>query len=179
MTKKHQANIDNYFLNTLGTFKFIGEIEKDEVGHYERVKGFNYWRSWPQYKQRAFIAKFLGLTEEQAKEWKHNFSSQSSWYWFNKRTNQLIRISNHWSRSNGQSVNRCGFIRSCYWGLHINKEDLKLNKFVSNFQFGIIKLNKLVILTSETAVDLIYDYNRKQEDKYSKMQQKWYSVIRW
>ena len=177
MTKLTKPTIDNYFLNTLGTFKFIGEIEKDEVGYYQKVKGRYFWRSWPQYKQRDFIAKFLNLNEEEAKEWKHNFSSQSSWYWYNKRTNQLIRISNHWSRSNGLKVNRCGFIRSCYWGLHINKQDLKLNNAMSNFQVGLIKLDKLILIPNSNISGTIYDYNSKQTDKYRKIKQEWFKPL--
>ena len=166
-----KITIANFFEDTLGTFKFIGEAENNAVNWWEWSGGRSYWKKWPQYKQRDLIQKLLNLSDDAVKDWKHNYSSISSWYWHNAKTNQLIRISNHWSFSNSNNVNTCRSIRSCYWELYLHNKRKHLNTSKFNFQVGIIKINKLSNWFRHEHLD---DFKTSRREYYVKNNQTYY-----
>ena len=48
---------------------------------------------------------------------------------------------------------------------------------MSNFQVGLIKLDKLILIPNNNISGTIYDYNSKQTDKYRKIKQEWFKPL--
>lgn len=134
---KEKITFKNYYLETKGVFTFIGNIDLFYVSSKWGLK------IQPQYYFKNEISKTLKID---AKLIKHNFTSFNDFYksgsiYFEiKGTSKLIRISDHWSKSNLKYVNECGDIRSCWWELNMKNKN-QFNK--TQYQIGIIDLRKL------------------------------------
>jgi len=113
-------NRDNYFQNTKAIFKYINAYEANNFFEWTKYG----YKTTAQKYIKQYVKQILNLNENDKLEF--NFLS------FNKLTKsfscylilnnkKLIRISNHWSNSN-LKVNKCGWIRSCYWELKGNKQ---------------------------------------------------------
>lgn len=118
-------NHTNYFKDTFNkNWIWKGFIRKSEICYRNRF--------WSQQRQRDFIKTTLKLNDVEIKDWKFNYKSHNkdyqsaSFYWHNLKTKQIIRISDHWSETNGFYVimgrtpaitNEVNQIRSVWWNL--------------------------------------------------------------
>lgn len=131
-------NINNFFLNTYANYKFIGEIK-----NIENIS-----------ENKQLIANILNIDINDielnyksiynisAGNWK--IKKAGSVYYYIRKWNAIVRVSDHWSFSNIKKVNQCSYIRSCYWNLIDSKYNVQ--EVVKQFQIGIINFNKMSIL---------------------------------
>jgi hypothetical protein len=63
----------------------------------------------------------------------------SSIYYMNPNRTQLLRVSDHWSKSNIEGVKQVGYIGNCIWNLYSDK----VKKCNDKYQIGIIDMIKL------------------------------------
>ena len=139
-------NRDNYFQNTKAIFKY-----KDSFINGDFFEWTKYWyKTTAQKYIKQYVRETLNLNENDKLEF--NFLS------FNKLTKsfscylilnnkKLIRISNHWSNSNLNNINKCGWVRSCYWEIKGNKAK---NKNVKTLQMGVVDFAKMQGVLNET-----------------------------
>ena len=133
---KNKYDHTNYFEATFNkNWIWKGFIRKSEICYHNRF--------WSQQRQQNFIKSTLKLNDVEIKDWKFNYKSHNknyqsaSFYWHNLKTKQLIRISDHWSETNGFYViigrspritNEVDQIRSVWWNLKfLPLKDLQLN----------------------------------------------------
>lgn len=137
-------NRDNYFQNTKAIFKYKDSFINNDFFEWTKYG----YKTTAQKYIKQYVRKALSLNENDKLEF--NFLS------FNKLTKsfscylilndkKLIRISNHWSNSNLE-INKCGWIRSCYWELKGNKQK---NKDTKQLQMGIVDFTKMNGVSNE------------------------------
>lgn len=138
-------NRDNYFQNTKAIFKYVNVYES------------NNFFEWTKYGYKTTAQKYIKQYVKQTLNLNENDKLEFNFLSFNKLTKsfscylilnnkKLIRISNHWSNSNLE-VNKCGWIRSCYWEIKDNKQK---NKNVKTLQMGIVDFAKMNGVLNET-----------------------------
>lgn len=139
-------NINNYFQNTQAKFKYKDSFINNDFFEWTKYG----YKTTAQYQIKKMVKESLILGDNDKLVF--NFLS------FNKLTKsfscylilngtKLIRISNHWSNTNLNNINKCGWIRSCYWELKGNKQK---NKNVKNLQMGIVDFAKMQGVLNET-----------------------------
>lgn len=133
---KNKYDHTNYFEATFNkNWIWKGFIRKSEICYRNRF--------WSQQRQQDFIKTTLKLNDAEIKDWKFNYKSHNkdyqsaSFYWHNLKTKQVIRISDHWSETNGFYViigrtpaitNEVDQIRSVWWNLKfLPLKDKQLN----------------------------------------------------
>lgn len=133
---KKQFDHTNYFEDTFNkNWIWKGFIRKSEICYRNRF--------WSQQRQQDFIKTTLKINDREIKDWKFNYKSHNrnyqsaSFYWHNLKTKQIIRISDHWSETNGFYVimqqtpaitNEVDQIRSVWWNLKfLPLKDQQLN----------------------------------------------------
>lgn len=139
-------NRDNYFQNTQAKFKYKDSFINNDFFEWTKYG----YKTTAQYQIKKMVKESLILGDNDKLVF--NFLS------FNKLTKsfscylilndtKLIRISNHWSNTNLNNINKCGWIRSCYWELKGNKQK---NKNVKDLQIGIVDFSKMKEVLNET-----------------------------
>ena len=139
-------NRDNYFQNTKAIFKYKDSFINDDFFEWTKYG----YKTAPQYRIKQIVKESLSLGEND----KLVFSFLS----FNKlfksfncclilNDKKLIRINNHWSNSNLNNINKCRWIRSCFWELKGNKVK---NKDTKQLQMGIVDFAKMQGVLNET-----------------------------
>ena len=137
-------NRDNYFQNTKAIFKYKDSFTNDD------------FFEWTKYGYKTTAQKYIKQYVKQALNLNNNDKLEFNFLSFNKLTKsfscylilndkKLIRISNHWSNSN-LKVNKCGWIRSCYWEIKGNKAK---NKNVKTLQMGVVDFAKMSGVSNE------------------------------
>lgn len=137
-------NRDNYFQNTKAIFKYKDSFTNDD------------FFEWTKYGYKTTAQKYIKQYVKQALNLNNNDKLEFNFLSFNKLTKsfscylilndkKLIRISNHWSNSN-LKVNKCGWIRSCYWEIKGNKVK---NKNTKQLQMGIVDFAKMNGVSNE------------------------------
>lgn len=137
-------NRDNYFQNTKAIFKYVNSYDN------------NNFFEWTKYGYKTTAQKYIKQFVKQALNLNENDKLEFNFLSFNKLTKsfscylilngkKLIRISNHWSNSNLE-INKCGWIRSCYWEIKGNKQK---NKNVKTLQMGIVDFAKMNGVSNE------------------------------
>lgn len=137
-------NRDNYFQNTKAIFKYKDSFTNDD------------FFEWTKYGYKTTAQKYIKQYVKQALNLNNNDKLEFNFLSFNKLTKsfscylilndkKLIRISNHWSNSN-LKVNKCGWIRSCYWEIKGNKVK---NKDTKQLQMGIVDFAKMNGVSNE------------------------------
>lgn len=133
---KNKYDHTNYFEASFNkNWIWKGFIRKSEICYRNRF--------WSQQRQQDFIKTTLKLNDREIKDWKFNYKSHNrnyqsaSFYWHNLKTKQIIRISDHWSETNGFYVimgqtpaitNEVDEIRSVWWNLKfLPLKDKQLN----------------------------------------------------
>lgn len=138
-----KINETNYFENTKAQFRFLAELNREDVLIYSKYSQAKADIKYLQWK----IAKLLNVSEVEVKP---NFNStrnfcgsvNSSLYFV--VGDKLVRVSDHWSKTNKENIYSCGWIRSCFWELNAFKKDLKItSKSKRPFAIGITKFNKM------------------------------------
>ena len=112
-----EANINNYHIQTIGTFKYLFGGPLKLIGKKLRRLGYRLKYTSP--------SNLTGKT--------------GSVYYISRDGTKLVRISDHWSSSNVGGVNTCGNIKDCFWRLR-GKPGQVTN---TEYQAGIIDLVKL------------------------------------
>ena len=115
-------NRDNYFQNTKAIFKYKDSFINDDFFEWTKYG----YKTAPQYRIKQIVKESLSLGENDKK---------------------LIRINNHWSNSNLNNINKCRWIRSCFWELKGNKVK---NKDTKQLQMGIVDFAKMQGVLNET-----------------------------
>lgn len=139
-------NRDNYFQNTQAKFKY-----KDSFINNDFFK-------WTKYGYKTTAQKYIKQYVKESLSLGDNDKLVFNFLSFNKLTKsfscylilngtKLIRISNHWSNTNLNNINKCGWIRSCYWELKGNKAK---NKDTKQLQMGIVDFAKMNGVSNET-----------------------------
>lgn len=137
-------NRDNYFQNTKAIFKYKDSFINDD------------FFEWTKYGYKTTAQKYIKQYIREALNLNGNDKLEFNYLSFNKLTKsfscylilnnkKLIRISNHWSNSN-LKVNKCGWIRSCYWEIKGNKQK---NKNVKTLQMGVVDFAKMNGVSNE------------------------------
>ena len=133
---KNKYDHTNYFEDTFNkNWIWKGFIKKSQICYHNRF--------WSQQRQQDFIKSTLKLNDAEIKDWKFNYKSHrkdyqsASFYWHNLKTKQIIRISSHWSETNGfyaiigrtpAITNEVDQIRSVWWNLKfLPLKDKQLN----------------------------------------------------
>ncbi len=84
-------------------------------------------------------------------------SRSASFYYRKKGGKSIIRISDHWSKSNNNDRSRklnCGYISSCYWTIN-NKKDNEI--FVHGFYSGKYPYKMLAGICYKNSFEKIID----------------------
>lgn len=126
---------DNYFLNTQGKWKYIGDID------FKIDTDFTRWYINIEDIEKQ-VAELLGIKRNRLIL---NYES-SNWHWGShsvyfeiKNSNKIVRVSNHWSKTNSKNNNykikECFNIRSCFWELKVKNKEVESNSY---FQAAII-----------------------------------------
>ena len=164
---------DETFLNNI--VNKIFELSKGNLKEYNlkyeeylKEKNIEYEKEKSKYEELQEKRKNLKKQLQKAKEWvnginnkkAHNDNDKLAFNFlsFNKlfksfscylilNDKKLIRISNHWSNSNLNNINKCGWIRSCFWELKGNKAK---NKDTKQLQMGIVDFAKMNGVSNET-----------------------------
>ena len=151
MTNKiAKFNKHNYYLDSFGIFKFLGKLDEREFWDQGNTRSRE---EMEQILQHVLITE-CKMSLEQATNFKFDYVSYSAYwnsfsaYFINEETNQLIRVSDHWSDVN--IVNKiaglttCEFIRSCYWVLNADVQNWSaLNGDENSLWIGLIDFNNL------------------------------------
>lgn len=138
-------NKDNYFQNTKAIFKYKDSFTND------------YFFEWTKYGYKTTAQKYIKQYVRETLNLNENDKLVFNFLSFNKLTKsfscylilndkKLIRISNHWSNTNLNNINKCGWIRSCYWELKGNKQK---NKNVKTLQMGVVDFAKMNGVSNE------------------------------
>lgn len=138
-------NRDNYFQNTKAIFKYKDSFTNDDFFKWTKYG----YKTAPQYRIKQMVKESLSLGENDKLvfsflSFNKLFKSFSCYLILNGE--KLIRISNHWSNSN-LKVNKCRWIRSCFWELKGNKTK---NKDTKQLQMGIVDFAKMQGVLNET-----------------------------
>lgn len=137
-------NINNYFQNTQAIFKYKDSFTNDDFFKWTKYG----YKTSPQYRIKQMVKESLSLGENDKLvfsflSFNKLFKSFSCYLILNDK--KLIRISNHWSNSN-LKVNKCGWIRSCYWEIKGNKAK---NKNVKTLQMWVVDFAKMSGVSNE------------------------------
>lgn len=137
-------NRDNYFQNTKAIFKYKDSFINNDFFEWTKYG----YKTTAQKYIKQYVKQILNLNENDKLEFNFLsfnklFKSFSCYLILNNK--KLIRISNHWSNSN-LKVNKCGWIRSCYWELKGNKQK---NKDTKQLQMGIVDFAKMQGVSNE------------------------------
>lgn len=150
MNKIAKFNKHNYYLDSFGIFKFLGLLDEREFWDQGNT------RSRDEMEQILWHKLIVdcGWDLERVHGFKFDYVSYSNYwnsfsaYFINEKTNQLIRVSDHWSDVN--VVNKisglvtCEFIRSCYWVLNADVQNWSaLNGDANSLWIGLIDFNNL------------------------------------
>ena len=138
-------NINNYFQNTQAKFKYKDSFINNDFFEWTKYG----YKTTAQYQIKKMVKESLILGDNDKLVFNflsfNKLTKSFSWYLILNDT-KLIRISNHWSNTNLNNVNKCGWIRSCYWELKGNKQK---NKNVKNLQMGIVDFSKMQRVSNE------------------------------
>ena len=141
-----KINLDNFYVSTKGKFKFIKEFDRNDIVFSSK----NGIRLITNKELVYYVANAINCDLNELKVIFKSFSKfhhTGSFYIFKKNTNEIFRLSDHWSSCNNEKVNTCGWIRTCFWSLKTFKKDdkniigLKPKCKFYNYQLGKIQLN--------------------------------------
>lgn len=144
INKNAQAmtTFQNYYQATNALFTSMTEKQMDEVLD-------QYYKSRRSRKINTitFDGKIWNIDFESQKKSSYFRSRSFSYYFTCEETGELMRISDHWSRSNIDRSNKlnCGMIASCYWEVYGETTESRVpsEKYPSRFMGGIVKLSDM------------------------------------
>jgi hypothetical protein len=111
-----EAFPSNYNKNTFGIFQFI--FSNNDINNIiKKIDSLSY--------RLKHVSKKKGIV--------------TSLYYISPDKTKLIRVSDHWSKSNIKGINQVGYIGNCIWILNSNK----IKQCKDKYQVGIIDMIQL------------------------------------
>ena len=138
------VTIDDYFENTKGSFK---PVATDLVG--KLMDAYLVYRRKKVKPEYLEVENQLYVVDFESQKKSSFFRSRSNSFYFQpKGKKQIIRISDHWSKSKHtrSQKHNCGFIASCYWeNLTAERVSYRLpgEKYSSELMGGLIDFKNL------------------------------------